>query len=145
MNPLPTESDAPALVHDLRSHLALCEDLLAVVASENQALRGSGAYVAFDFYQQRKDLLPRLERSLTSLRARRLARQQSGAAARTQHPEVAALLRSNQDLVMRIIMLDRENEQALLRRGLVPACHLPPAQRQQPHYVADLYRRHAPR
>jgi len=42
---------------------------------------------------------------------------------------------------MRIIVLDRENEQALLRKSLVPPRHLPPANRQRPHFVADLYRR----
>jgi hypothetical protein len=29
-----------------------------------------------------------------------------------------------------------------LRRGLVPAAHLPPVASQQPHFVANLYRRH---
>jgi len=37
--------------------------------------------------------------------------------------------------------LDRENEQALLRRSLVPARQLPSVNRQRPHFVADLYRR----
>lgn len=137
-------TEPAALTEALRSHLALCEGLLAVVARENQALRGSGDFVAFDFYQQRKNLLPRLEQSLTSLRNGRAAWHQLDPAARAEQPEVAALLRSNQDLVMRIIVLDRENEQALLRRGLVPPRHLPPVQRQRPHYVAALYRRHAP-
>lgn len=136
--------DPAGLTQTLQSHLALCECLLAVVARENQALRGPGDYGAFDFYQQKKNLLPQLEQSLTSLRVGRAAWQQLGPAARAQQPGVAALLRSNQDLVMRIIMLDRDNEQALLRRGLVPPRHLPPVQRQRPHYVADLYRRHAP-
>ncbi len=42
---------------------------------------------------------------------------------------------------MKIIVLDRENEQVLLRKGMVPARHLPSADRQRPHFVADLYRR----
>jgi hypothetical protein len=42
---------------------------------------------------------------------------------------------------MKILVLDRENEQTLLRRGLIPAQHLPPAQRQRAHYVSDLYKR----
>jgi hypothetical protein len=45
---------------------------------------------------------------------------------------------------MRMIILDRENEQLLLRRGLIPPKHLPPVQRQRPHYVAGLYQRHHP-
>ena len=41
----------------------------------------------------------------------------------------------------KIILLDRENEQGLLRRGLVPPRELPSVNRQRPHFVADLYRR----
>jgi hypothetical protein len=60
---------------------------------------------------------------------------------RAEHPEINALLRQTQDLTMKIIMLDRENEQSLLRRGLVPPRDIPSANRQRPHFVADLYRR----
>jgi len=41
-----------------------------------------------------------------------------------------------------VLLLDRENQQALLRRGLLPARHLPAAAVQRPHCVADAYRRH---
>jgi hypothetical protein len=42
---------------------------------------------------------------------------------------------------MRILMLDRENEQALLRRGLLGPRHLPSHNAQRPHFVAGLYQR----
>ncbi len=46
---------------------------------------------------------------------------------------------------MKIILRDRENEQKLLRQGLIPAEQLGKAQSTaRPHYVADLYRRHQP-
>jgi hypothetical protein len=60
---------------------------------------------------------------------------------RARHPEIGMLLRQNQDLTMKIILLDRENEQSLLRRGLVPPRELPSVNRQRPHFVAELYRR----
>jgi hypothetical protein len=60
---------------------------------------------------------------------------------RARHPEIGMLLRQNQDLTMKIIVLDRENEQSLLRRGLVPPRELPSVNRQRPHFVAELYRR----
>jgi hypothetical protein len=44
---------------------------------------------------------------------------------------------------MKFFILDRENQQAMLRRGLVPVRHLPPAAAQRPHFVAGLYQRHA--
>jgi hypothetical protein len=39
--------------------------------------------------------------------------------------------------------LDRENQQALLRRGLVPARHVTACAAPPSNYVASLYRRHA--
>ena len=95
----------------------------------------------FEFYQARKNLLPRLDDSLNHLRQLRGRWQKLSLAERAQFSAVPALLRQNQDLVMRIILLDRENEQTLLRRRLVPARHLPPAPPPKPHFVADLYRR----
>ena len=139
---LPAPTDPAAIAANLRAHFALCEDVLAIVTRENQALRGPGEHPAFDFYQERKNLLPRLDQSLQQLKQHRQTWQRFTPADRARFPEIAALLRSCQDLIMRVIVLDRENEQGLLRRGLVPPRHLPPMQRQRPHYVADLYRRH---
>jgi hypothetical protein len=136
-------SDAPTIANDLRAHSALCEELLLLVERENQALREPQSSCAFEFYQQRKHLLPRLDESLAHVKKRRADWQRLDPATRRQNPEVATLIRSNQDLIMKIIMLDRENEQARLRHGLLPANQLPPANRQRPHYVTELYRRSA--
>jgi hypothetical protein len=64
-------------------------------------------------------------------------------AARQEYPEIAELLRENQNLLMKILVLDRENEQMLLRKGLVPNRQIPSAQRQRPHFVASLYQRNS--
>jgi hypothetical protein len=53
------------------------------------------------------------------------------------------LLREVQNLLPRLLMLDRENQQEMLRRGVIPATQLPPAASQRPNFVANLYRRHA--
>ena len=126
---------------DLREHLGLCQELLGLSEQENHALTGVGQPSQFEFYQRRKALLPKLDESLRRLRQLRGRWQNMDTAERQQYSEVPALLRQNQDLVMRVIVLDRENEQALLRRGLVPPRHLPSASQQRPHFVADLYRR----
>lgn len=135
MNPVAT------MVGDLRRHLALCQEVLSLVECENQSLRDAAKGPEFETHQAKKVLLLRLDQSLDQIRQHRTTWQKLGPAERAQCPEVAALLRQNQDLIMKIIVLDRENEQVLLRKGLVPARHLPPANRQRPHYVADLYRR----
>ncbi len=128
---------------DLRRHLDLCEEVMALATRENQALAGAQPYAPFDFYQCRKNLLPRLEESLMALRKWRHRYQQTGPAERVAGPDVRGLSQSVQSLLMKLLLLDRENQQALLRRGLVPAQQLPSSTGQQPHCVADIYRRHS--
>ncbi len=134
-------SAAGGIASDLRAHVALCEELLKLVQRESQALSSPEDFPRFDFYQHRKALLPRLEQSAAQLKKIRLIWQNLPSEERKLSPEVPKLLRTGQDLTMKILMIDRENEQMLLRRGLLPAKSLPPAQRQRPHYVAELYRR----
>src|SRR5271165_2671940 len=61
-------SFALGLAQVLRAHLALCEEVMRLAMSENQALSSQSAYQPFEFYQKRKNLLPRLEQSLMALR-----------------------------------------------------------------------------
>ncbi len=128
------------LLADLRQHLELCRELMAIVERESQALRQPEPGVGLEFFQK-KNLLPPLIQSLNRIRRHRVDWQQRGASERAQEANLGPLLRETQDLIMKIIVLDRENEQALLRKGLVPARHLPHPNRQRPHFVTDLYRR----
>jgi hypothetical protein len=132
---------ADELMQCLESHMAVCRELLLVAEREAQTLRRADNPSHFQLYQLKKNLLPRLNQSLDGLRQHRMQWQKLSLDERARHPEVAQLLRKTQDLTMKIIVLDRENEQALLRRGLVPARELPSVNRQRPHFVADLYRR----
>jgi flagellar biosynthesis/type III secretory pathway chaperone len=135
MNP-PQELEA-----SLKDHLCVCQELLQVIEHEAQALRRTDQPSLQEFYERKKNLLPRFNQSLDSLRKHRVNWQRLSLDERGSWPEVGLLLRKNQDLTMKMIVLDRENEQALLRRGLVPPRALPSVNRQRPHFVADLYRR----
>lgn len=126
---------------DLKARLALCQELMHGLEREAQALRRPDNASLFEFHQLRKKLLPALNRSLEDLRRHRVTWQKLSPPERLRFPEIGLLLRQNQDLTMKLILLDRENEQGLLRRGLLPANALPSANRQRPHFVADLYRR----
>ncbi len=132
------------MLADLRAHQIVCRELLALAERESQALRQGQAAALHDVHQSRKPLLPRLSESLEKVRQHRILWQSLTAAERSGQPEIAFLVRQAQDLIMRVILLDRENEQGLLRRGLIPPREIPPAQQQRPHFVANLYRRHAP-
>ena len=142
MNQVSPATFVPVLENELRAFAVVCEDLLALAARDHQALNGATDYPAFDFFRSRKDLLARLDSSLNSLRKWRLAWQQSDPTERARYPQVKSLFQTLQDQIVKILQLDRENQQALLRRGLVPPQHVPSAASQKPNYVADLYRRH---
>jgi len=134
-------SSPDEIVKDLKQHFALAQEVLAVIEREGQALRRPDTPSLFEFCQLKKNLLPRLNQSLDTLRKHRINWQKFSLDERARYPEIGMLLRQNQDLTMKIILLDRENEQSLLRRGLVPARELPSPNRQRPHFVAELYRR----
>lgn len=144
MIPAAQPSQKSGLAADLESHLALCREVLELVSRESEALHQAGEFVGDDFARRRAELLPRLEESLAGLRHAREAWQRTDPATRNRQAGVESLLRDNQNLIMKIIVLDRENEQALLRRGLLPPGHLPSSQSQRPHMVAAQYLKNLP-
>ena len=129
------------MITDLRAHQVLSRELLALAERESQALRQSQPDAVQEIYQAKKTLLPRLHESLGKVRQHRVHWQSLTPAQRAAQPEISFLVRQVQDLIMRVILLDRENEQSLLRRGLIPPREIPCANQHRPHFVANLYRR----
>jgi hypothetical protein len=129
------------LSQTLQDNLTLYRETLTIIEREGQEWRHPSGVSSGKLFDTKKGLLPRLGRSLDELRIYRASWQKLSAAERMQYPEVASLFRQSQDLIMKIILLDRDNEQTLLRRGLIPPRSLPSANAQRPHYVAGLYRR----
>jgi len=130
-----------SMLTDLRQHQVICRELLTLAERESPLLRHGPMTALNEIYEARKTLLPRLADSLEKIRRHRQDWQALTAAARAAQPEINFLVRQVQDLTMRVLHLDRENEQGLLRRGLVPARDVGSVGQQRPHFVADLYRR----
>ena len=126
----------------LREHLAVCHDLLALAQKESAALSDPAPFPLAPMQAERQELLSRLEFSWNSFARARAEWEQLEPGRREPVPGFAELLQSSLDTIMRVLVLDRENEQNLLRRGLLPARALPPAERQQPDFVARAYHRH---
>jgi len=145
MNPVSTPPLAAQLAADLRAFLALCEDALALATSENQLFNAGPDYQPSDFLSRRKTLLFNLEQAVVNLKHLRQAWQQTDPAERERCGEVKSLFPAVQGTLMKVLMLDRENQQAMLRRGLVPPQHLPAAAAQRPHFVTGLYQKHSAR
>ncbi len=130
-----------SLLADLQHHFDLATAALRIVTEESVALRNNDESKAKDLRAGRRQLLTDLTGALDRLRQHRHVWLALPPSERTARDAERRLMRDLQDLLMKVMMMDRENEQLLLRRGLVPPQHLPPAERQRPHFVADLYRR----
>ncbi|MCS7091398.1 MAG: hypothetical protein RMN51_11625 [Verrucomicrobiota bacterium] len=136
-------AEAPSPLHQaLQEYQAVCRELLAVYHDEQQCLHSSAEYPSFLFYRRRKDLLLRLEQALTGIRRWRGQCPLPGNDDPLPSAELRKLTEQVQNMLLRILQLDREIQQALLARGLLPPRHLPQPMAQKPHFVADLYRRH---
>ena len=118
----------------------MCRDLLAIVQRENRALQSTERFDIREFADARKSLLPHLLRVYKDLKEVSFIWQQLSPPERQRHVEVFSLIRQNQDVIMNIVLLDRENERTMLRRGLISEAPLPSEIRQRPHFVADRYR-----
>ena len=132
------------MVRDLRAFAILGEETLAITAREHQALTGAADYEPSEFYRLRKDLLSRLELLMITIKHWRQVWQHISPVERAGCSDVKTMIQSLQDLLVKILQLDRENQQALLRRGLVPARHVTACAAPPSNYVANLYSRHNP-
>jgi|TARA_B100000959_G_scaffold231834_1_gene248468 flagellar biosynthesis/type III secretory pathway chaperone len=129
-----------ALASELLAHVTLCEEIFTVVQQEHQKLRTSSVDDLAPLQAGRQGILDRLNTAQEGIRTHKAAWTRLQPSERQQRPDIANLLKQSTDLIMKIVSLDRENEQLMLRNKLVPPSHLPPAQRQNPNLVAKMYK-----
>ena len=134
---------ANALMFDLQEFASICEDALSLAKREHLALVSQANYRHLEFYEKRKTLLADIEAMLPKFRRHQTAWQQVSQSQRDHFTDIKRQFQNIQGLLMRVMLLDRENQQTMLKRGLVPTKHLPAAATQRPNYVADLYRRNS--
>jgi hypothetical protein len=132
-----------SLARELQGFLGLAREFLAVFTEENLALRRPQPWSPKVSCEQRNRLLPRLESGLIQLRSLRLWWERMPAGQRESCSDIRDLFRDIQNLLPRLLLLDRENQREMLRQGLLPATQLPAAAALRPNFVASLYRRHA--
>lgn len=124
---------------ELRGYFRICDEVHSIVRRENQCLKSSEPQSIYQFQQSRKDLLERLSDAQLRLSVHKTAWQRLPPSVRSKRPDVSGMIRQTLDLIMKTIVLDRENEQLLLRHQMVPSNRLPSVNRQNPHFVAKLY------
>jgi len=129
-----------ALANELKTHISLCGEILAVIQQEHQKLKTSTVDDLAALQAGRQGMLERLDAAQKSILTHKEVWARLQSTERQQRPDITNLLKQSTDLIMKIVSLDRENEQLMLRNKLVPPSHLPPAQRQNPNLVAKMYK-----
>ncbi|MEE2813586.1 MAG: hypothetical protein VX945_03745 [Verrucomicrobiota bacterium] len=129
-----------ALAHALQAHIDLCGEVLATVQQEHQSLKTNQVEDLTQLQNSRQEMLDRLTTAQAGISAHKDAWGALNKAQKQTMPEIGQRLKQCTDLIMKIVSLDRENEQLMLRNKLVPPGHLPPAERQNPNLVAKIYK-----
>ena len=92
----------------LRIHLENCEIAYTLLLEENSILKKEGKPPAEEFLQKKRKLLPQLDESLGALKDLR----ETGPIKGVKNQK---LIEDTQKKLMKIFLLDRENEQLLLK------------------------------
>lgn len=96
------------LAEMLRLHLSLCEEAYETLLEENRLLKQTQQPPNESFLNGKRDLLSRLDTSLAAIR-------EKNASGRARLPEHKPTVEKAQQVLLKTLLLDRENEQLLLK------------------------------
>ncbi len=117
------------LTESLSTHTALCEEIYGLMIQENRHLRNAGNPPPDTMLSKKSVLLGTLSFSLERIRA-------AIAEAFPTSAEIRSCVQKAQQTILKALLLDRENEQLLLkctmqRRSLPPSVRPPASQLQK--------------
>ena len=95
-----------SLPDTLRAHAAICEGLHQLMLKENRFLKGAGRLPDEASLQAKRDALAELSASLAQLRGETVSH---------PTPEIRAAAEKTQQIILKSLLVDRENEQLLLK------------------------------
>jgi hypothetical protein len=101
-----------SMVDLICSHSLLCEEVYNLLIEENRVLRGSGSMEPWEVLEKKRLLLRALEDSLSTMR------QASSVAKAPKTPALKAVATKAQRVLLKAMLLDKENEQLLLKHAL---------------------------
>ena len=119
----------------LDDHTTLCEQTWQLILEENRLLKTSGQPPDEDFFDRKRQLVSRLDASLTALR-------DQGPGAGGSVPGCRTLMEKAQQIILKTLLLDRENEQLLLKCTMAPK-PVQMAPKPSATHLQKLYQRHA--
>ena len=132
-----------SLINELNEHLTLCGEAYDLVQEENRILNSPTPRDAYAHADRRKELLERVTGSMVRVKAHKALWGQLSPAERAKSMDVSNLIKQNMDLIMKTVMLDRENEKLILQHGMAPPDQLPSSRQNNPTAVAGMYQRHS--
>ena len=122
------------LLETLQAHTEVCEEMYRLMLELNRTLK-SGPQLPDSFVLDRQRAgLATLESSLTRLRSH-------GGPGGSPSPEVRSMMEKCQRTILKALLLDRENEQLLLKNAMVRPRAGTPA-KPAPGHLAKIYARH---
>lgn len=97
----------------LREHVRLCSDLHELFIEEGQMMRSTGALPTEEFLERKKSFVGVLDKGLELLK---MINESGEGIPRGLEP----LVKECRDKIMKLMMVDRENERLLLKNSLPP-------------------------
>ena len=118
----------------LQEHMAACEHTYKVMLDENRMLKAANSPPTDEFLDQKRAALSRLDGTLAKVRTLREA-------FTDLTPKHRAIIQKTQQIVLKALLLDRENEQMLLKSFAAPRAKIPQA-RPTLDQIQRLYKKH---
>lgn len=101
-----------SVIEVIFAHTALCEEVYSFLLEENRVLRSSGRLMQQGILEKKKMLLEALSTSLANVRAA------AGAGKGKRSPALRGASQKAQRILLKSMLLDKENEQLLLKHAL---------------------------
>lgn len=135
------------LEKDLKDQIEICKAIYHIIEREAKALNSqsrSSETPSFDHTNQaREKLLPLLNRTTDRIKKQRKVWEDLSPEQKASKPEINDLVVEALNMIMKIIKMDRANEENLLKNGSIPIDQIPQSLRQNPGAVANIYKQNS--
>ena len=123
------------LASALQDHTTLCEQAYQLILEENCLLKTTGQPPNETFLERKQQLLTSLDTSLSVLRT-------EGQKSKSENQKYRAAMEKAQQIILKTLLLDRENEQLLLKSTMTAKPVVPKYVPSAAH-LQKLYQRHS--
>jgi hypothetical protein len=132
------------ILKDVDIHNDICRRLLEVVQQESRWLSSASKEdPPLPDQRLKESLSQELSQAVSNIQAHRaamndVAKLHPGA---NKDPALQTAIQSATDLIMKIVVLDRENEKLLMKKGLIPPSRIPSSYQYRPSEAIKAYQK----